>query len=61
MTEPTGTSITDADDERISCTWCGGEGVAECDDPIQCCDSDCDGEIGPCKSCDGRGYDQWIW
>lgn len=47
--------------ESLSCSWCGGDGFAECDDPIQCCDPACDGVIGPCRACDGRGYDQWIW
>lgn len=51
----------DSYDETDACTWCGGEGWAECDDPIQCCDPQCDGVMCPCKACDGRGYDQWVW
>lgn len=44
-----------------TCTWCGGDGWVECDDPIQCCDPDCDGQTCRCKACDGRGFDQVVW
>lgn len=40
----------DLDDENDGypswCSWCGGDAIQECDDPIQCCDPDCDGEVG---------------
>ena len=48
-------------DEHPECSWCGGDGWGECDDPIQCCDPRCDGELCPCSACDGRGYDQTVW
>ena len=59
--EATAPLSDDGWDGDTSCTWCGGDGFAECDDPIQCCDPACDGQIGPCKACNGQGYDQWIW
>lgn len=46
------------------CTWCGGEpDLQECDDPIQCCDSRCDGTWHPCVACGGTGLSkhQVIW
>lgn len=55
------------DDERDlgpACTWCGGEWyLQECDDPIQCCDSRCDGRFHPCAACNGTGLasEQWSW
>jgi hypothetical protein len=51
----------DAESFDNACTWCGGEGYDECDDPIQCCTPGCDGEWCMCKACDGRGYDQVVW
>lgn len=50
-----------SDDQHPGCSWCGGDGWGECDDPIQCCDPRCDGELCPCSACDGRGYDQAVW
>lgn len=35
----------DDDVGDTECTFCGGAGVDECDDPIQCGDPDCDGEM----------------
>lgn len=49
------------DGEPLECTWCGGEGVDECDDPMQCMDPACTGEMCTCTACDGRGYNQRIW
>ena len=43
------------------CTFCGGEGVDECDDPIQCLDPACTGEWCTCSACDGRGHSQVVW
>lgn len=50
-------------DEDGSCTWCDGGGWDECDDPIQCLDPKCDGEIHPCTACAGTGLleHQVIW
>lgn len=48
-------------DDRPECTWCGGEGITECDDPIQCMDPDCNGEWCHCTACDGRGHSQVVW
>lgn len=49
------------DDDHEPCTQCGGDGWSECDDPIQCMDSECDGEFCTCRACNGRGYDQVVW
>lgn len=49
------------DPRGIPCTWCGGEGIDECDDPIQCLEPDCDGDMCRCTACDGRGVDQVVW
>lgn len=51
-------------DERkddVECTFCGGDGVAECNDPIQCFDPDCTGSFCRCTACDGRGVNQVVW
>ena len=48
-------------DEHPECSWCGGDGWGECDDPIQCLDPRCNGELCPCSACYGRGYDQEVW
>lgn len=48
-------------DDTPECTWCGGEGIDECDDPIQCMDPACNGEMCTCRGCDGRGHSQVIW
>lgn len=40
----------DADD-YAECTWCGGEGLEECDDPGWCAP----GELVPCTACNGKG------
>lgn len=44
-----------ADDELDVCTFCGGDGYTDCDDPIQCLDPTCDGELCECKACNGAG------
>ncbi len=53
------------DDELAEdrCSWCGGDIWTECDDPIQCCDPRCDGEMHPCTACLGTGLAsrQVIW
>lgn len=49
------------DSPERTCTWCGGDGFAECLDPLQCSDPSCDGEVCRCTACDGRGYDQDVW
>jgi hypothetical protein len=52
------------DDEGGTCAWCGGDGYADCDDPLGC------GEPGhlddyccPCTACHGTGLaeHQWIF
>jgi len=43
------------DDEDPRCTHCNGEIWVECDDPIQCCDPRCDGELHPDPACGGTG------
>lgn len=50
-------------DDDPSCTHCGGDQWAECDDPLQCLDSRCDGREHPCPACHGTGLskDQWLW
>ncbi len=51
-------------DEEVTCSHCGGEWyLQECDDPIQCCDSRCDGTWHPCVACNGTGLaaSQWMW
>lgn len=49
------------DDNDNRCSWCGGEGFSECDDPLQCSDPACSGGACRCTACDGRGFDQRIW
>lgn len=51
----------EANADMVECTWCGGEGIDECDDPIQCMDPACNGEMCTCTACDGRGHSQVIW
>ena len=54
----------DGDDDNEPCSHCGGEWyLQECDDPIQCCDSRCDGQWHPCTACQGTGQarNQAIW
>ena len=45
------------------CDHCGGEAFDECDDPIQCTASACDGEVCPCSACGGTGNGcrQVVW
>ena len=45
----------DGDDSDPRCTICNGEVWVECDDPIQCCDPRCDGEMHPDPACGGTG------
>ena len=45
----------DGDDSDPRCTQCHGEIWVECDDPIQCCDPRCDGEMHPDPACGGTG------
>lgn len=45
----------DGDDNDPRCTHCEGEIWVECDDPIQCCDPRCDGELHPDPACGGTG------
>lgn len=51
------------DDDGEACTWCGGGGVQECDDPIQCTRRHFGDEMEPCSACRGSGLakDQVIW
>ena len=50
------------DPDEDDCTWCGGDGYTECDDPIQCCARHVNG-LCPCIPCNGSGQrsQQWIW
>jgi hypothetical protein len=45
----------DGDDSDERCTVCDGDPWVECDDPIQCCDPECDGEFHPDPACGGTG------
>lgn len=56
-----------ADPDDWACTHCGGEGYAECIDPLQCM---APSHIGndfdlwcPCTACggSGKGKDQVVW
>lgn len=52
--------IWDYDDDP-GCTWCGGEGWAEVDDPLW---DECDEfGYGPCAACNGTGQrrHQWVF
>jgi len=40
----------EAFDDEWACTWCGGEGYVESDDPLW--DG---GDIVPCSACNGTG------
>lgn len=51
----------DWDDEYVPCSWCGGEGFSDCDDPIQCLDPACNGELCTCRGCNGLGHSQVVW
>lgn len=55
--EPRPDEIEEADDDwldefgdELDCTWCGGDGWQENDDPLWY-----DGDIIPCQACDGTG------
>lgn len=53
----------DSDDDGAPCSWCGGDGWEDCDDPIQCCAvHNVLGEC-PCGPCNGTGLakHQWLW
>lgn len=49
------------DDEHPTCTWCGGDGMTDCDDPLACLEPHTAGGLCRCRACDGRGFDQTIW
>lgn len=46
-----------------SCTFCGGDGYDECDDPIQCTSRHSPDGLCPCSACGGTGLakNQVIW
>lgn len=48
--------------EDGDCSWCGGDGMTECDDPIQCMNVHSGGYC-ECSACNGSGLasEQWIW
>jgi hypothetical protein len=50
-------------DDDPRCTHCNGEIWVECDDPIQCCDPRCNGELHPDPACGGTGLaeHQVLW
>lgn len=67
-TETDAPEFPDDDDDfddgyERDCHWCGGDGLVECRDPIQCTrpHNKC-GEC-PCSSCGGSGLakDMTIW
>lgn len=41
-------------DDEMDCTWCCGEGLTECDDPIQCTRPHYEGWC-ECSACYGTG------
>lgn len=48
------------DPDELDCTWCGGEGVSTCDDPLGCPGPHIGGSpfVGgecPCRPCKGTG------
>ena len=51
------------DPDLTDCSWCGGDGYTECDDPIQCCRRHDDYGLCPCGACNGSGLarDQTLW
>jgi len=50
-------------DPEAECSWCGGEGINDCTDGLECFDPDCDGDMCRCGSCNGSGLakDQRVW
>lgn len=52
--------LTDYDeyDDEPTCSWCGGEGIQENDDPLW---YGFDRDWIPCEACNGRGHGQTIW
>lgn len=49
------------EDDDLGCTWCGGEGWAQVDDPLW---DDCDEfGYGDCPACNGTGQrrHQWVF
>jgi hypothetical protein len=44
----------DYDLDEQDCSWCSGDGYAECDDPLQCCARHVNG-MCPCGACGGTG------
>lgn len=46
------------DDDLDECSWCGGEGWQENDDPLW---YGFDRDWIPCEACNGRGHSQTIW
>jgi DnaJ-class molecular chaperone len=40
------------DDDELQCTWCGGEGIQENDDPLW---YGFDKDFIPCQCCNGTG------
>jgi hypothetical protein len=51
------------DDDGRECSWCGGEGYDECDDPIGCLSPHLRDGSCLCGACGGSGLakDQTIW
>ncbi|HET7325988.1 MAG TPA: hypothetical protein VFJ14_01745 [Nocardioidaceae bacterium] len=50
-------------DPGACCTWCGGEGITECDQPVECDDAAHHDGLCTCRACGGTGLakDQVIW
>ena len=57
-----GSEPDDIWDDEPDCSWCGGDGWEECDDPIQCTYRH-DWREHPCPACGGSGLakDQTLW
>jgi hypothetical protein len=49
-------AMYDDDDGLVPCSWCGGDGEVENDDPLVYA-----GDYIPCRCCNGRGHSQTIW
>lgn len=50
-----GDDVTSGFDDELDCTWCAGEGEAECLDPIGCTVPHAWNEPCICTACRGTG------
>jgi hypothetical protein len=51
------------DPELDDCTWCGGDGDEDCNDPLQCTKAHDEFGMCSCPACggSGRAKDQTLW